>query len=209
MAAAPPPEGLGMNALLQGHPGVARAAVEMDAALLLPSAEGLQSLRRGGYGAYIEDLRRHLAAHGAPAPAHWRLCDTWPEQLDCPLAEFVRGPLPGQPVLLAERHDGLQCELDLHLPLDLRYFAEHFPALPVLPGVVQIAWALDFAAARLGTPAQCRRLEMLKFQRLLRPGDRVSLQLRHDPAAGKLYFTYRHDGADDASGRLAWEATRD
>lgn len=113
---------------------------------------------------------------------------------------------PRDPVLLGEReHDGVWT-LELYVPPDLIYFPGHFPEAPVLPGVVQVAWALALAAQRLGTPPRCRVMEALKFQRLLRPGDRVELVLRHDKARNKLHFSYRHGDTAYSSGRLAWSA---
>lgn len=110
------------------------------------------------------------------------------------------------PVVLAEQqHDGVWT-LALLVPHELVYFAGHFPAAPVLPGVVQIAWALALAAPRLGTPARCTLMEALKFQRLLRPGDRVELVLRYDTARQKLHFAYRDGDKAYSSGRLAWSA---
>lgn len=106
------------------------------------------------------------------------------------------------PTILDEQRDGDECTLHLHIPDDLAYFPGHFPQAPVLPGVVQIAWALQLAASRLGTLPQCRELEALKFQRLLRPGDRVALALRHDRARGKLHFAYRQGDVAYSSGRL-------
>jgi len=110
------------------------------------------------------------------------------------------------PVLLGEsEHDGIWT-LVLQLPPDLAYFPGHFPQAPVLPGAVQIAWALAFAAQRFGTPMRCKVMEALKFQRLLRPGDQVELTLRYDTSRSKLHFAYRHGDTPYSSGRLAWSA---
>lgn len=109
------------------------------------------------------------------------------------------------PVILREQRDGDSCTLLLQLPADLAYFAGHFPQAPVLPGAAQVAWALRLAAARLGSSPQCREMEALKFQRLLQPGDRVTLTLRHDRARGKLHFAYRDGDTSYSSGRLVLE----
>ncbi|WP_233841451.1 acyl-CoA synthetase [Dyella sp. 2HG41-7] len=110
------------------------------------------------------------------------------------------------PVLLSERqHDGVWT-LGLRVPKDLVYFGGHFPKAPVLPGVVQIAWALAFASQRFGTPLRCTSMEALKFQRLLRPDDRVDLTLRHDVDRHKVHFAYRYGDIAYSSGRLAWSA---
>lgn len=109
------------------------------------------------------------------------------------------------PVVLDERRDGDECVLQLQVPADLAYFPGHFPQAAVLPGAAQVAWVLQLAAARLGTSPRCREMEALKFQRLLRPGDRVMLTLRIDRARGKLHFAYRGGEAAYSSGRLVLE----
>lgn len=110
------------------------------------------------------------------------------------------------PVLLGEHEHGGTWTLMLHVPPELAYFPGHFPQAPVLPGAVQIAWALAFASQRFGTPKRCKVMEALKFQRLLRPGDRVELVLRYDRARHTLHFAYRHGDTAYSSGRLAWRA---
>lgn len=109
------------------------------------------------------------------------------------------------PLILREQRDDDDCTLQLQVPVDLACFAGHFPQAPVLPGVAQVAWALRLAASRLGTSPYCREMETLKFQHLLRPGDRVTLTLRHDHTNGKLHFAYREAGTAYSSGRLVLE----
>lgn len=107
--------------------------------------------------------------------------------------------------LLDEHLDGSVCRLRLRIPPTLAHFPGHFPQAPVLPGVLQVQWALALAAARFDIAPHCREMEALKFQRLLRPDDVVELELRMDTERGKLYFTYRLDGSHCSSGRLRVE----
>ncbi|AND68985.1 acyl-CoA synthetase [Dyella thiooxydans] len=109
------------------------------------------------------------------------------------------------PELLDERtHDGTWL-LDLRIPPELAHFPGHFPGAPVVPGVLQVQWALALAAPRLAIAPHCREMEALKFQRLLRPGDVVQLELRLDRERGKLHFAYRLDDQHCSSGRLRVE----
>jgi 3-hydroxymyristoyl/3-hydroxydecanoyl-(acyl carrier protein) dehydratase len=69
--------------------------------------------------------------------------------------------------------------LDLHVPADLAYFKGHFPGLPLLPGVVQVDWAMRFAALHLGVqPARFAGMKALKFTAPMAPGTTLSLDLR-------------------------------
>ncbi|WP_240732357.1 acyl-CoA synthetase [Dyella terrae] len=114
-----------------------------------------------------------------------------------------------EPRVLGVQSDGSTCTLDLHLPRELAWFAGHFRDFPVLPGVVQLQWALAFGARHLGTPEACRQLEMLKFQRLLRPEDRVQLHLIWHVERRRLQFAYRQGELEFASGRFAWSQDHD
>lgn len=109
------------------------------------------------------------------------------------------------PTILHETRESDSCTLQLQVPPDLACFPGHFPGAPVVPGVVQVGWALTLAAARLGSGAHCREMEALKFQRLLQPGERVTLTLRLDRARGKLHFSYHEGDTAYSSGRLVLE----
>ncbi|WP_266181305.1 hypothetical protein [Dyella humicola] len=197
----------GNATVLATHPWVERVAVARSGVLLQFNADGVAALRRQGRLACIDALQRRLAEQAIEAPSSWRLCDDWPEVQDPQhIDTLIRQPPPAHALLLADHTHADESLLQLRLPLELRHFTCHFPRLPVLPGVVQLAWALELAAERLGTPRQCRRIDMLKFQRLLRPGDELQLQLRHDAAAHKLHFAYRLGDGEASSGRFAWNS---
>ncbi|WP_430388793.1 hypothetical protein [Dyella sp. 20L07] len=198
------------NALLD-HPWVACVATgdtgdAQQGVALQPTPVGVDTLRQQGRRAFVQELNNHLAARGMANPAQWRLCDEWPTDTSADWAStLLRQSRPTQPILLAEQTGDSSALLTLRLPLDLAHFEVHFPPLPVLPGVVQVAWALAQAADRLGTPRTCRRVEMLKFQRPLRPGDSVTLSLRYDPNLLRLQFGYAHGDTEYSSGRLSWK----
>lgn len=93
--------------------------------------------------------------------------------------------------------------LDLDLAPAAGWFAGHFPGCPILPGVVQIDWALELAGRELGLGPLAAAGMQVKFKALIRPGDRLTLILDHRPEQGRLGFEYRRDGAVCASGRIA------
>ena len=191
---------------LAAHPWVAQVSVAGSGVLLQLTADGVAALRRQGRQACIDALQGRLAEQAIEAPPSWRLCDRWPDAPNpAGIDRLIGQPLPERAVLLAECTHDDESTLQLLLPLELQYFSGHFPRLPVLPGVVQLAWAMELAAERLGTPRQCQRVDMLKFQHLLRPGDELQLLLRHDKAAHKLHFAYRLGDRVASSGRFAWD----
>lgn len=158
--------------------------------VVTPSASGRMALLRHGRAGLIAELGQHAAGDDALAtPLVWRFVETLPERAE--VDALLQAPLPTEAIVLDERRDDDAFVLRLALPLDLACFAEHFPEAPVLPGVLQIGWALALAVPRLGTPATCRNIDQLKFQRLMRPGDEVELTLRFDPLLNRLHFAYR------------------
>lgn len=191
---------------LNSHPWVA-AAVGSHAGAPAPgmvvalTASGRMALLRHGRAGLVSELGQHAAGDDALAtPLGWRFVDTMPEAARIDL--LLQAPLPTTATVLSERIENDTYVLSLELPLDLACFADHFPEAPVLPGVLQIAWALAFAAPRFGTRTTCRGMDQLKFQRLLRPGDQVQLTLRYDAAAGRLHFAYRVGDATCSSAHL-------
>lgn len=111
------------------------------------------------------------------------------------------------PTVLDLNGDGDECVVTLLMSADLACLVGHFPGHPVVPGAMQVGWALALAAMYLGTPDACREMEALKFRHLLQPGQRVTLTLRHDRARNKLHFVWRAGDVVYSSGRLLLETS--
>jgi 3-hydroxymyristoyl/3-hydroxydecanoyl-(acyl carrier protein) dehydratase/acyl-CoA synthetase (AMP-forming)/AMP-acid ligase II len=178
-------------------------------ALLVLSDAGLFALREHGRRHLCETLRRHLAQHceTLALPRRWRLLRQLPlnAQGKLPQADveaLLLAPRPKTPQVLEQTETDGEWSLQLSVPPDLAYFSGHFPKAPVLPGVVQVEWALDLARQLLNLTGAFAGMEVLKFQQLVRPGDEVQLHLRFDAERGKLYFAYRNATATCSSGRI-------
>ncbi len=109
------------------------------------------------------------------------------------------------PEILAERITGEdRVELDLHVPAAIEHFAGHFPGYPILPGVVQVDWAVRLARPRLPVRGAFSALEQLKFQALVLPDARLTLSLAWNPAGRRLEFAYAAADRKYSSGRLVF-----
>ncbi|MFJ2389599.1 AMP-binding protein [Pseudomonas koreensis] len=178
-------------------------------ALLVLSEEGLFALREHGRRSLTEALRKHLSKHceALALPRRWRLVRQLPlnSQGKLPQADIealLLAPRPKAPQVLEQVETAGEWSLQLAVPPDLAYFSGHFPKAPVLPGVVQVQWALQLGQQLLDLPGKFAGMEVLKFQQLVRPGDEIQLHLRFDHERGKLYFAYRNDTATCSSGRI-------
>ena len=98
-------------------------------------------------------------------------------------------PLPGAPGAYA-------FEVETEHPA----FSGHFPGQPILPGVVQLDWAIRLGEAAFGPLGAFRSVEHLKFQATIGPREPVELRLAWDAAAGELGFDFAGPGGRKSSG---------
>ncbi|MDM8192294.1 AMP-binding protein [Pseudomonas koreensis] len=178
-------------------------------ALLVLSESGLFALREHGRRGLTETLRKHLSQHceALALPRRWRLLRQMPLNSQGKLAQadveaLLLAARPKAPEVLEQSASDGEWSLQLSVPPDLAYFSGHFPKAPVLPGVVQVEWALNLGRQLLKLDGAFAGMEVLKFQQLVRPGDAIQLHLRFDAERGKLYFAYRNDTATCSSGRI-------
>ena len=170
---------------------------------------GAHALRNQGRRKVIETLQAHLASHftSLAIPRSWRLMTHIPrtaqDKLPLSVFESLAGPRPTEPETkpLPAGEDGT-LRYQVRIPFDLSFFPGHFPETPVVPGVAQIGWAYQTARRDLMPTLNFGGMEVLKFQKLLRPGDTVELALRWNADNAKLYFSFLLDGEPCSSGRI-------
>jgi 3-hydroxymyristoyl/3-hydroxydecanoyl-(acyl carrier protein) dehydratase len=84
-------------------------------------------------------------------------------------------------------------------------FRGHFPGDPVLPGVVQVDWAIRLGETLFGPQGTFLGLERVKFLEPVRPGEALELALVA-PRPGRLDFRYSAGGVLKSSGSARFEA---
>ena len=108
------------------------------------------------------------------------------------------------PEVIAENSDDKQVVLELLVPADLDYFNGHFPNAPILAGVVQLHWAVEYSKKHfLLSQADADNIEVLKFQVVIIPGQKLTLTLTKK-SSDKILFSYASDKGQHASGRLVF-----
>ncbi len=207
-----------MEARLALHPYVAQACVvqlagasrERVGAMIALSHEGRAALLAEGRVALTKALRRHLAAYFDVVllPRHWRF------RIALPFDE--RGKLPVAAVaaafetraegfeVLFEAHEGDNLRYELRVPASLAHFSGHFPNLPILPGVVQVDWAIRLSSERFAIARDIASVDHLKFLAPVPPGAVLELQLAHDAARRRVQFVYRLNGRGCSSGAIVY-----
>lgn len=210
-----------VEALLAASPLVAAVRVvpveeerrQTLAAFIVPSEAGRAVLAGGKLV-----LNRQMAAllrgvvEAVAMPRRWRYLDQLPQdaQGKTTLAALL-ALLDERPRELAWRElerDALRVKCEADVPEELLYFDGHFPGRPVLPGVVQLDWALTLGRKYFALPPHFHGMNALKFQHMIQPGARITLELTHDPQKQVLQFRYVSAAGQHASGRAVFSSTR-
>ena len=163
--------------------------------------------------ALIGELRQQLAEHveQVAIPRYWRFVDALPSnaqgKLDRTLISRLFEDLDDRSKprwLGTEQQDNQHCEITLEVPERLIFLEGHFDQLPIVPGVVIVQWVIELAQRSFGALGDFSSCEQLKFQRPLRPGMRLQLELtRRDNGIAFIYQS--HEGRH-ASGRISFTA---
>jgi 3-hydroxymyristoyl/3-hydroxydecanoyl-(acyl carrier protein) dehydratase len=91
----------------------------------------------------------------------------------------------------------------LHVPPDLAWFMGHFPSEPILPGIVQVGWAVNAARVLTGRAEGPASVQQLKFKSPIRPQSIVDLALAR--VDGGVTFAFRSARGECSSGRLLYQ----
>ena len=175
-------------------------------AVLTP--EGNEALARLGKQAVNQGLRQLLVSVVEPValPKRWRYPAQMPVNAQSKTTEALLLDLlrPTRPLAHWLQRDLAEARAELEIEADLRVFDGHFPVAPVLPGVAQLDWAVSFGRECFPIAGDFLRVEALKFQRPVRPGDRIALSLTWRDATSTLVFAYSSGGQMHSSGRIVF-----
>jgi 3-hydroxymyristoyl/3-hydroxydecanoyl-(acyl carrier protein) dehydratase len=110
---------------------------------------------------------------------------------------------PGAPRLLSSEAAGPdQRRLELEVSADTPWVEGHFPDRAVLPGVVELRWAIEAARSCWPELETVRSISNLKFQHPVLPPAQLTLtlELRRGEAGHRLNFRYDRDDQACAQG---------
>jgi acyl-CoA synthetase (AMP-forming)/AMP-acid ligase II len=189
------------------------------AAFVVPSAAGRAVLEAQGKPALNARLRAALGTtvEMVALPRRWRYLDRLPvnAQGKTTVAALLAlldkdgaatapdtDPRPGLPRVRELERAPTRVLLELTAPMLLRYFDGHFDVAPILPGVVQVEWAIHYGRAYFALPPVFKSINALKFQQVILPEQPVLLELMHDTVKGGLNFRFSSEAGQHSSGRV-------
>jgi len=204
-----------MESQLCAHPFVSEAALlaleqggeTRVAAALVLTEPGRQALAAGGRRGVSARLAEDLALHWDRVllPRAWRYLDALPRDAQGKTTQaLLRELFTGSraPIVHAETRGPLSLTREVAVPEDLVFLEGHFDGFPVVPGVVQVGWAIEAAQAALGAAPAVAAVENLKFKDLLLPGQRGVLEIEWNEARDVLRFRLAAGERVFSTGRL-------
>ncbi|TCP94896.1 AMP-binding enzyme [Cricetibacter osteomyelitidis] len=190
-------------------------------ALTVLTQDGIRFLQEKGRKTLINALSAELKQQlgNLATPRFWRFITALPRNTQgkiikaeaLALFEHKLKEPAWQPVQSVTSRDLKQSQEQQFIgtiPLDLRYFTGHFADFPLVPGVVQLQWAIQLAES-LGLPPHIKGVENLKYQQFIRPDNDITVNLRWDACKGKLNFSVTKQDNEQtltcASGRIVYQ----
>ncbi len=180
-------------------------------AVIVLTEDGVQTLKTLGRKPLIKQLRETLYQYfdAVVLPRKWlfleRMLLTTEGKIEQPILKHLLDTDSRKfPYVLGVEKTSDSVDLKLNVPEDLIYFPDHFSSYPILPGVVQIAWAEHFGKLFFAIDEPFLRMEVIKFVKVIPPGAELKLMLNWKPSSGKLYFNFSSESGTHSSGRMVY-----
>ena len=110
-----------------------------------------------------------------------------------------------QPEVLSSQSKPGRLAIDLRVPEALACWPGHFPEQPIVPGVLQLQWAMEAIESWEGALPRVSRIDALKFKSVLLPGQQAQLNISRETKPTGYRFELRREAVVFSSGRLVTE----
>ena len=108
------------------------------------------------------------------------------------------------PTFAALTIDRELAELTLKIDESITWLEGHFPGQPILPGVVQTHWAMEFGCKLFDPDGEFRHIDNLKFHNVVLPGIQLTLSLHFLADKDAIRFSYRNQDTVYSEGKLCF-----
>ncbi|SUO95417.1 AMP-binding protein [Suttonella ornithocola] len=172
------------------------------------SPKGIDVLREQGRKTLVKQLQAIIAEDQAriAIPRYWHFTDQLPRNGMSKLAksaiEHAMHTAPEAPEWEVLNETKETAIFQGRVPLDLRYLRGHFDEIGIVAGVIEVKWVCALAQRWLNQTVSAQIIENLKFQKLLRPYDLLTVELSLNKEGNKLIFVCKNALGVCASGRI-------
>ena len=104
------------------------------------------------------------------------------------------------PEILSSTADDSRATYRIRVPPALEHFKGHFPGFPILPGIVQLDWAVRLGRRHFEGLDDSTGVDNFKCQALVFPDAELTLELRRDETG--LHFRYYDAQRTYSSGKI-------
>ncbi|MFA6163511.1 MAG: AMP-binding protein [Methylobacter sp.] len=184
-------------------------------AFVVLNQDGLQLLEAKGRNQLIKQIRTALSQwfEAVVLPRKWLFTDRIPMTAQGKVERHLLMQLLNTESRKFPQVHGFtstydRVELDVKVPTELVYFPDHFDGFPILPGVVQIAWAEHFGKLFFAINESFSQMEIIKFVKIIQPEDEIKLALKWDANTGQLSFNFSSEQGVHSSGRMVYGEKR-
>jgi len=95
-------------------------------------------------------------------------------------------------------------EMKLVVPETLHYFRGHFPGFAILPGVIQLDWAIQYGKQHFALGEVFASTIKVKFRKPIRPGHHVTLSIKYVRSRNCIHFDYADAEGPCSSGQVGF-----
>ena len=160
-------------------------------------------------------LKTHLKQYfeAVVLPRKWRYITELPTNAQGKVTQQVLHEMfnnsitsPKYPTVISENKiSSSEIKLSFNIPENLRWFDGHYPDQPIVPGVVEVDWAINYAKQYLDLSGEFKGLEVLKFHEMILPNDDIQLHLTYKNESRKLHFNFTSETSKLSSGRVLFQ----
>ena len=173
---------------------------------------GAQQLKVMGRKSVINNIKSSLTGcfESVVLPRRWRFVEHLPynEQGKLPM-DTLRALFDEKstkwPEISSTQVDDNKVTIQCYIPVELIYFDGHFDENPILPGVIQVYWAEKFGRQLLPIDGRFKRLEAVKFLKIINPNSKVTISLEYNSAKNSMTFKYQSEKGLSSTGRICFD----
>ena len=155
----------------------------------------------------IKNLKQYLLKYSEIIPQKWKFIDEIPKttmgKINTNLINHIFSVNLSLPVILNRDEKQNEIIYKVLFHKNCNFFNGHFPEFKLVPGVVQIYWAKEFAKAHFNVELGEGQWKRIKFSNIIKPDSIVNLRLIKDEK--QVSYEFYSDEKKYASGTFLCE----